>query len=543
MSQSSSHTPRGRRSAAEATVTPLPWKAKLGYSTFSLSYVMQTMIVTWQMFYFTTFLNVPMAVTAVLIATGKIVASVIGPVWGYISDRMYRNALGRRFGRRRAILLFAIPANFVFYLLLWVPNLPIPVYFFANLLYWAFFAGITTVQYGLPSEMTENPTQRAQLVGVNQIAGAIGGTFLSVLNVYLFTIWGKDNWESYFNMALLYGIIGTAVLLLGFLSIQERPFDESTNVSDADVSGDGDAGANAGSTDNVGANGRLGFGRRLVSVVWNFLSVLKVKEFRNYLGLYLSEECFRTVRGTLNTYFVIFVLLLDPQTVSLATGVNLLFGIACVGFFMWVTARIGGPRAYRLGGFEVIGVFLAMFVLAMNAGSLPTGTRAVLYIGFGLFMNFGITGVVNATQYTYTFIPDVDEIITSKRREGQYAAINSTIDDIFSSAETIVIGLVLEATGFVEGAQSQPPQTVFALACLFSFAPIAICIIGIVFTYRLKLNRENHELLLAEIARLREGGSMADVTDETRALVESLTGMPYERCWGHNNVINVARRG
>ncbi|KAB7790163.1 MFS transporter [Bifidobacterium leontopitheci] len=529
-------------------VRPLSWKAKLGYSTFSLSYVMQTMIVTWQMFYFTTFLGVPMSVTAVIIAVGKIVASVIGPVWGYISDRMYRNALGRRFGRRRSILLFAIPANFVFYLLLWIPNLSIPVYFLANLLYWAFFAGITTVQYGLPSEMTENPGQRAQLVGVNQIAGAIGGTFLSVLNVYLFTIWGKDNWESYFNMALLYGLIGTAVLMLGFLSIQERPFDESTNVSDADAGG-GAGAAGAGSADAGAAGGsaagagRIGFGRRLVSVVWNFLSVLKVKEFRNYLGLYLSEECFRTVRGTLNTYFVIFVLLLDPQTVSLATGINLTFGIACVAFFIWLTARVGGPRAYRIGGVEVICVFLAMFALAMTAGSLPAATRAVLYIGLGLFMNFGITGVVNATQYTYTFIPDVDEIITSKRREGQYAAINSTIDDIFSSAETIVIGLVLEATGFMEGAQTQPPQTVFALACLFSFVPIMICLVGIAFTYRLRLNRENHELLLAEIARLRAGGSMADVTPETRAMVESLTGMPYERCWGHNNVINVARKG
>lgn len=506
---------------------PLPWKAKLGYATFSLSYVMQTMIVTWQMFYFTSFLKVPVFVTTVLIAAGKIVASVIGPVWGYISDRMYRTALGKRFGRRRSILVFAIPANFVFYLLLWIPGLPLAVYFLSNLLYWAFFAGITTVQYGLPSEMTESPTQRAQLVGINQIAGAVGGTFLSVLNVYLFTIWGKDNWESYFNMALLYGIIGTAVLMLGFLSIQERPFDESTNVSDADAGGGSE---------------RIGAGKRLVSVVWNFLSVLRVKEFRNYLGLYLAEEMFRTVRGTLNTYFVIFVLLLDPQTVSLATGVNLTFGIACVAFFIWLTARIGGPRAYRLGGVEVICVFLAMFALAMCSGGLPAGTRAVLYIGLGLFMNFGITGVVNATQYTYTFIPDVDEIITSKRREGQYAAINSTIDDIFSSLETIVIGGVLAATGFVEGAQTQPPETVTALTCLFCFVPISICLVGIFFTYRLKLNKQNHEQLLGEIARLREGGAMADAAPETRELVESLTGMPYEQCWGHNNVINVTNK-
>ncbi|KAB8287330.1 oligogalacturonide transporter [Bifidobacterium ramosum] len=516
-----------QRNHRQDVLPPLSWKAKLGYSTFSLSYVMQTMIGTWQLFYFTTFLSIPVAATTALIAAGKIIASVIGPVWGYLSDRMYATRIGRRIGRRRSIMLIAVPLNALFYAIMWIPGLPVAAYFTSSLLYWVFLAGLTTIQYGLPSEMTEDSSQRAQLVGINQIAGAIGSTFLSLLNVYLFTLWGKDAWTSYFKMAMIYGAIGVGVLVVGFFTIKERPYDESTDVSEADGGTTGD---------------KLPIWQRIVSMIWNFVSVMRVREFRNYLGLYLSEQCFRAIRGTINTYFVIFVLLLDPQTVSLATGVNTMFGIACLTFFMWLTAKVGGPRAYRIGGFEVIGVFLSLFVLAMFSSQLSSGAKAVAFIVLGLFMNFGITGVVNATQYTYTFIPDVDEIITSKRREGQYASVNATIDDIFAAVETVLIGWVLQATGFIEGAQAQPSGTVTAIAVMYCLAPIMLCLLGIFFTYRLKLNKENHGLLLTEIARLREGGSMADVTDETRALVESLTGMPYEQCWGHNNVINALHK-
>ncbi|WP_214375845.1 MFS transporter [Bifidobacterium colobi] len=500
----------------------IPWSAKLGYSTFSLSYVMQTMIGTWQLFYFTTFLQIPVVATTALLAAGKIVASVIGPAWGYISDRMYSTALGRRFGRRRSVMIIAVPLNAACYVLMWVPGLPIWAYFTASLLYWVFLAGLSTIQYGLPSEMTDNPSQRAQLVGINQIAGAIGSTFLSLFNVYLFTIWGKDEWSPYFKMAMIYGVIGVGVLIIGFLTIRERPYDESTDVAQADAA----------------PGRRSGLVKRLISIVWNFLSVIRVREFRNYLGLYLCEQCFRSIRGTINTYFVIFVLLLDPQTVSLATGVNTLFGIACVALFMWVTSKVGGPRAYRIGGFEVVLVFLSLFVLAWFSPQLSSHTKAIAFIVLGLFMNFGITGVVNATQYTYTFIPDVDEIITAKRREGQYASVNATIDDIFAAIETVAIGWVLDATGFIEGTQTQPASTVTAIAVMYCIAPIVLCLAGIMFTYRMRIDRDSHRVLLSEIDRLRAGGTMSDVTPEVRKAVESMTGMPYERCWGHNNIID-----
>ncbi len=159
-----------------------------------------------------------------------------------------------------------------------------------------------------------------------------------------------------------------------------------------------------------------------------------------------------------------------------------------------------------------------------------------------LALNFGITGVVNATDYAYSFIPDVDEILTGKRREGQYASINSTIDNIFKSLEAIVITSVLSAVGFVEGATVQPEPVVNALTNIFVFVPIAFCLLGLFFSFRIKLNDDTRVILAKEIDRLRNGGSKVDVDPETKKVVEELTGYSYEKCWGNNRVINFSKK-
>lgn len=45
------------------------------------------------------------------------------------------------------------------------------------------------------------------------------------------------------------------------------------------------------------------------------------------------------------------------------------------------------------------------------------------------------------------------------------------------------------------------------------------------------IDKRTDSIVLAEITRLRNGGAKADVTDDTRRVVERLTGLPYERCW------------
>ena len=505
----------------------LPLRAKLGYGTIGLSTMANVMFATWQMFFYTTFAGIDIATAGMIVSVGQIIAAFIAPVWGYISDRMYRTAIGRKVGRRRMTLALTIPGLFVFMVLQFIPNLPVWAYAVCNFMYWAINGGFSTIQYVLPSEMSSNSGQRAQLVGINQVTVAVANIVVSILNTYLFSVWGQDSWESFFKMALIYGIFTVVVLVIGLLTIQEHPYDETTDFSDADANDSSE---------------KVPLLKRIPLIVWNYVSALSVKEFRSYLGMYLSQVMFRSVRGSILTYFLIFVLGLQASDVSISQGFSFAFGIALVGFFMWLNSKIGGTKAYRVGIVEAIAVFLAMYGLAMVHEQIGTAATIAAWIFLSLALNFGITGVVNATDYAYSFIPDVDEILTGKRREGQYASINSTIDNIFKSLEAIVITSVLSVVGFVEGATVQPEPVVNALTNIFVFVPIAFCLLGLFFSFRIKLNDDTRVILAKEIDRLRNGGSKADVDPETKKVVEELTGYSYEKCWGNNRVINFSKK-
>ncbi|KES15064.1 Glutamyl-tRNAGlu reductase, partial [Gilliamella apicola SCGC AB-598-B02] len=45
------------------------------------------------------------------------------------------------------------------------------------------------------------------------------------------------------------------------------------------------------------------------------------------------------------------------------------------------------------------------------------------------------------------------------------------------------------------------------------------------------LNKQTHTILVAEIERLKNNGSKNDVSEQTRKVVENLTGHKYEHLW------------
>ncbi|MBE0343943.1 MFS transporter, partial [Paenibacillus sp. 28ISP30-2] len=59
---------------------------------------------------------------------------------------------------------------------------------------------------------------------------------------------------------------------------------------------------------------------------------------------------------------------------------------------------------------------------------------------------------------------------------------------------------------------------------------------GFIVSYRYKLTKEKHVVLMDEIKRLKNGGSKKEVTPEARKVFEQLTGWEYEKTWGNNTV-------
>lgn len=494
----------------------IPMWRKIGFSAFQLSNIMITLVTTWLMYYYTTFLKIPIVVVTLMFTTAKILGAILTPIYGYISDRLYQTKFGRKHGRRKSMFLIGIPLKAVTYIFMWIPGMSKIFYFIFFLLYYMVTPMLSTSQLTLTSEMSQDSDQRAQLVGFNQAGAAIAGIFASLFITWIFKLYGQNNANSFVIAAVIYDIIGTILLIIFYKSVYERPVDESTILE----------------------NTKISLWRRLVNIFWNFLSVVRIKAYWNYLLMWQCEELFRTIRGDINTYFIIFVLLLTPTDVAVSTSMGFIFGMLFLLFFMWLQKKTNGMFAYRVGAYGAIIIFAGIFCLAIFKPSHLN----LWWIAAMIALNFGITGVVNSTQYIFTFLPDVDEMVTGKRREGEYAGVNTTIDTILDSLFTLVIGAVLQFTGFKEGAKIQSATTVNWLLGLYCIAPIFLLILGIAFSYICKLNVTNHEIILNEVKRLRNGGSMKDATPETKAVVENLTGFKYEDCWGNNKVMDVTKK-
>ena len=90
--------------------------------------------------------------------------------------------------------------------------------------------------------------------------------------------------------------------------------------------------------------------------------------------------------------------------------------------------------------------------------------------------------------------------------------------------------------GFVSGASTQPQSAVNAIAGVLLVGVGGLAIIGIVFSCRMKLNHKTHKIVIYELDRVHAGGRKEDVSEETRNVIEKLTGISYNKCFGNNNI-------
>ena len=63
-----------------------------------------------------------------------------------------------------------------------------------------------------------------------------------------------------------------------------------------------------------------------------------------------------------------------------------------------------------------------------------------------------------------------------------------------------------------------------------------LALLGIVFSFKMKLTQDTHKIVIAELERVHGGGKMEDVDPEVKKVLEQLTGVPYEHCFGNNNI-------
>ncbi|MEI6055089.1 MAG: MFS transporter [Lentisphaerota bacterium] len=425
----------------------------------------------------------------------KIMSAVVNPVIGYITDHTRS-----RWGRRRIYFLFGcIP----FFALPWImlnfdSQLAKTLWYGGTFIIYNICWSIVSVPYySILADMTSDYTERSKATGMRMFFSKLGtliGTWVPLTIVGMFTV--KS--QGYMVMGIVVGLIYAVPWFICFLFTWER--------------------------EDIVIEKTHGVFTEMINLYKNFLSTLRNSSFRKHLLMYL---------GALTTFDIFMAVFILSVTITMGKTLNFARDVLAT---VQVCQFIGLPLITWLcckysnsTGYVITAVFLALSIVAF--GMMPNDATYLQMSIVGLFTGMGIAGTVMSAWNNLPFIADVDEIITTKRREGIYAGFQAFTRQVCQGLGMLMINLTLSYIGFVAGTGEQSEATREGIRHFMMIAPPIILLIGILGAIFFKINKQNHAILMGEIHRLKDGGSKTNVQPKVKKVVESLTGIKYDNLW------------
>lgn len=504
----------------------------------------QAVVTGWLFYFFTTFCGLNAAEAGLILGLPRVIEAITCPLIGYVSDNLRHTWVGRKIGRRKIFLLITIPLLPSFALIFvsgqtfWYY---LSAFIFFELLYTMFLIPWET----LAAEMSNDYREKAKFAGARMIvaqSSAILASYLPTLIISNFG--GKDSAATFLIMGAIFGGLFSLVVTLVVLFSWERPYTDAEKLVQPE---------------------KLDWRQVLlipVKMFTDLFSTLRIRAFRQhlsiYLGGYISQDIF-------NTAFPIFVVTVMAGATAAISGLLTTMYVAqliSVIIAIQVVIRIGPAVTYRIAiSFVIAAVALYfLFYLLSPAGfgqsfaalqgnplaAFDSSRRPFdLTLVFWLFVPIILAGLGRGTLNfvpwsVYNYLPDVDEAVTGKRREGIFAGVMTFVRKITQSAAAIVTGWLIYVGGYVAPVPGEPlplqtPQAVQMVVLVMVLGPVIMMLLGALISWSFRLNAHTHAVLMAEIARFKSGET-APPSPERKAIVEDLTGWPYEKLWGKNPV-------
>ncbi|RPK08392.1 hypothetical protein FH5_05022 [Priestia endophytica] len=464
----------------------------------------------WLMYFYTTFCGLTATQAGSIFAVARVVDAVAAPAMGYITDNFHKTKLGRRFGRRKFFILAAIPLMLI-YALIWVDGFNYWYYMLTYIIFEIAYSMILIPYDTLAAEMTDDYKKRSKLTGARMFVAQISAVFASFIPGRLIESLGKDDPLSFLYSGLIFTAIFVVVLVVLYKNTWERPLSEIPIEKEMD---------------------KKTLLQKIEKVYVDLFSTLRVKTFRHHLGMYLGGYLSQDVFNAVFTYFIVFALMHNAVVASNLLTVMYILQIVGVWIAMTLTIKLNPAPAYRTAI-----IFFMVGILGFAALKITNVENSLLL----MFIMIGIAGLgrggLNYIPWNnYAFIPDIDEALTGQRREGVFAGVMSLIRKASQALAVFLVGVGLDLSGFVSGQDVQSSSVVQTITSILLFGTLLFLIGGLLVSYRYKLTKENHVVLLAEIQRLKKGGLKKEASPEAREVVEKLTGWDYEKTWGNNPV-------
>ncbi|MDZ7794865.1 MAG: MFS transporter [Spirochaetia bacterium] len=458
------------------------------------------------LFYLTNVVGLSPAVSGIIIGLGSIWDGLSDPMMGYISDNTRT-----RLGRRRVFFLIGIIPIAVSFILMWLPmrfdnSAMTAVYFgFAYILFKTVFTMVMVPYAALNAEMTPDYKIRTRLSGARIIFSQFSALLAATIPALIIKAFQPIE-KGYVVMAVIFGIFYAAPWILVFLGTWE----------DSDLNEAKDP-------------------KAIKQVFSEFLTLRKNKTFLYHILMYLFA--YTAMDGLMNLFkFYLELNLQKGHLFSLAMGSLMGTQILMMSVYVYISNKKGKGFSYRMG--------FILWAIGMGAAFFLTeDSSTLLLVLTSILLGTGVSAAIMIPWAILPSVIDVDELITTKQRAGTYSGSMTLVRKIAQGITIAGIGAMLSLIGFVSPeivvvngipkavAQVQSPETLANLKLLFFATPVVFLITGFLVSLKFKITPETHKILTDEIARLKAGGSKADVSPETKAVCEELTGSKYEKLY------------
>ena len=458
----------------------------------------------WVAFFYTTYCGLTVAEAGLIVVTARLLDAFFSPLIGYISDHFHHTWLGKKFGRRRFFILLAIPLLPSF-ALMWIEGQT----FWYYLVTYCFFELVYAMEIipyeTLAAEMSPNYATKAKFAGARIICGQIANIAALWLPALIVDkLGGKDSPTTFLYLGVTFAVFFVLVAIAVYLFTWERPRSEIP-------------GADKPPAKSPFSN--------LTQLFEDLHATLRIRAFRLHLGMYLGGYVSQDILNVAFPYFIAFALAGSVSTTSNISAAMAIAQLFSVFIAIWACLRIHPAPSYRIAL-----LFFASGVAGLLALYFSGVTDLFWYGAVVVVAGLG-RGALNYIPWSvYNYMPDVDEIVTGRRREGAFAGVMTFVRKVMQSAAILLGTQILNFAGLIPKTMNQPASVVSTVVAIVAFGPLLIMLFGFLVSLRFRLNSETHAVLMEEIDRFKTHGG--EPPAQNRAVVEDLTGWKYEELWG-----------